>query len=975
MTLQDIRPAHLGAEAGTAQALLPRGPEEGRPAGARAHDVSAFLCRDGEVGTVCRVLADVTETGACLVAVHGAPGTGKTTVVQAVARAARGLGFEVRTARAGKGGQDASPSLLHRLLPDLLPGLAPGLAPSPAPSLTSDLAPSLAPSLASGTAPVPGASPPDRQAGAVTRALGSQRPVLLTVDDVHHADTESVQWLASVPWLLAGQPIAVLVTVCNGEPPVDPVALDELVAGCAARVRLGPLPAPVVADLTRAALGGTPDPDFLTRVSVLTGGNPQLLRTLLDLLGDTGCDPTHDALATLAGFDLSPVVAVVQARLRRAAPEALTLACSLTALGGSARLDQVAGVAGIGLPRLAEAARHLVRMGMIAESDGVFSFTQHIVPAALRHELSFTALQTMHLQAARLLHESGAADEDVVTHLLRTSDIGEPWVVDRLASSARTALAGRRPGEAAAQLRRALAEPMPDELRGDLLRMLAESLAPTDVAAAAARLDEALALTTSPATRLSTGLALAQLLVLCDRRDTALTVLAGLARDLPPDLALEAEAVRLTLALPESGLCLDDDPVPVPHVPQDPPGAGTSTLQRRLAVVSAVRHCWTGRDREAAWRDAEEALAMLPTRPDEVSGYLAAAEALLQAGHAEEALRRVDRALRAVRSSDHPGYLAVARVTRAAIALQLGVLAEATDDASAAAAAMTECGASPTSAPALRARAILATVLLERGELDRAGDLVAHGEPLGDHSRHLEWAELLLARGRHSAALGDHDAAAAEFGTCGRAVEGWGPANPAVLPWRGLAARSLAALGDYQEAARLAAQEVELSRRWGAPVALGRALLAQGLCDPQGGLAALGEAIEVLRGQPAPLDLARAHHALGTVLHRQEERTQARNHLRIALGLAQQCDAAALAEQVRSDLAAAGARLRRLPQNGPDSLTASERTVAVLAASGHTNREIAESLFLQRRTVEIHLTNVYRKLHISGRDQLRQVFS
>jgi DNA-binding CsgD family transcriptional regulator len=53
-------------------------------------------------------------------------------------------------------------------------------------------------------------------------------------------------------------------------------------------------------------------------------------------------------------------------------------------------------------------------------------------------------------------------------------------------------------------------------------------------------------------------------------------------------------------------------------------------------------------------------------------------------------------------------------------------------------------------------------------------------------------------------------------------------------------------------------------------------------------------------------------------------------------------------------------------------LSGSERRVAERAATGATNREIAESLFLTQRTVEVHLTSVYRKLGIKGRADLAE---
>jgi DNA-binding NarL/FixJ family response regulator len=59
--------------------------------------------------------------------------------------------------------------------------------------------------------------------------------------------------------------------------------------------------------------------------------------------------------------------------------------------------------------------------------------------------------------------------------------------------------------------------------------------------------------------------------------------------------------------------------------------------------------------------------------------------------------------------------------------------------------------------------------------------------------------------------------------------------------------------------------------------------------------------------------------------------------------------------------------------SGPESLTASERRVAEMAAEGLTNRQIAQTLYVTPKTVEVHLSSVYRKLEISSRSELAGV--
>ncbi|WP_156753247.1 response regulator transcription factor [Actinokineospora pegani] len=123
---------------------------------------------------------------------------------------------------------------------------------------------------------------------------------------------------------------------------------------------------------------------------------------------------------------------------------------------------------------------------------------------------------------------------------------------------------------------------------------------------------------------------------------------------------------------------------------------------------------------------------------------------------------------------------------------------------------------------------------------------------------------------------------------------------------------------------------------------------------------------------PARLELAKTLVELG-VAHRGDDDEAARRALRRGLDLAAGCGASALVARARAELVAAGGRPRRDRLHGLDALTPAERQVVALAAQGSSNEEIAQSLFVARRTVEFHLTNSYRKLGLTERSQLIDV--
>jgi DNA-binding NarL/FixJ family response regulator len=136
------------------------------------------------------------------------------------------------------------------------------------------------------------------------------------------------------------------------------------------------------------------------------------------------------------------------------------------------------------------------------------------------------------------------------------------------------------------------------------------------------------------------------------------------------------------------------------------------------------------------------------------------------------------------------------------------------------------------------------------------------------------------------------------------------------------------------------------------------------------GLDLLADAVAVADGTTARLELVESLTAHGAALRAAGDRTGARDLLAQALDLAERCGANRLVDDTVGELRRAGFRPRRHLLTGPDSLTLSERRVAELAAEGATNSDISQALFVSQKTVELHLTNVYRKLAVDGRHQL-----
>ena len=203
-----------------------------------------------------------------------------------------------------------------------------------------------------------------------------------------------------------------------------------------------------------------------------------------------------------------------------------------------------------------------------------------------------------------------------------------------------------------------------------------------------------------------------------------------------------------------------------------------------------------------------------------------------------------------------------------------------------------------------------------------------------------------------------------------RANAGW-RCHPRYVPWRSLKAQALDRLGRQDDAVDAGRRRARVSRAPGGHRARSDARSAcSGTIEREDGLDHLEEACALLEHAPARLERAKALAALGETLRHARRPTEAREPLRLALELADICGATALVERTRAEIYATGARPRTAALHGPGSLTSSERRVADLAADGLSNRDIAQTLYVTPKTVEVHLSNVYRKLEIGSRRDL-----
>jgi DNA-binding CsgD family transcriptional regulator len=939
-----------------------------------------LLERSEELARIESALAEARSGRGRFVVVEGPAGIGKTALLAATRAAAADGGMCVLRSRGTELERDFAFGVVRQLFE---PPLAEASELERADLLEA------AAGRAAGLLGLPGAPPADGPPASgvdpsfavlhglywLCANLAAVGPLCVVVDDAHWADAASLRYLGFLLTRLEELDVALVVATRPREAGTDAELLATVTTDPSAElIRLPPLTSAAAAQLVESSLGGFPDQVFVDACMRATRGTPFLLRQLLEALSEGGFAPTAEAARHVERIGARTVGRSIRLRLRRLPEHAGRLARALAVLEQSDLLP-AARLAELDEAEAADAAELLESAGIL-EPGRPLTFIHPIVRSGIYSELSGAERAQGHRRAARLLAEQPGASERIANHLLVSEPAADRWVVEWLVEAACAAGKQGAPETEAVFLRRALAEPPPPGDRSTLLVDLGMAEASAGLADWPEHLHEAV--DTAPNAEVAGVYALVLGLALsrAHRFAEAVTVLDRAANSVATpdsDLALALEAAAVGAAL--------NDPLAAPSVARRGEtllarAAGDPAAPPELVAAAAFISVLTNKPAKVGADLAARALRVGGTAPP-TSGippwfafttwFGQATISLVWAERYAQARPLLDASIAQARATGDSSRLSAGLATRGWLALRRGDLIAAEADARTALVAV-ELPA-PTLYRVLNG-GVLVKTLVEQGELDVAEQTLATLDSEAE-SGSIPAAVLRLGRGRLRVEQGRVAEGLEDFLAVGARLTSGLVTCPGFLPWRSDAALAHRALGQGEPARRLADEELELARAFGTPRALGVAKRAAGvIAGGDRGSSLLREAIEEFERGDARLERARTLADLGALLRRRNRRTKARELLREALDAAHRSGAKLLADRAETELRATGARPRRVVLTGVDSLTASERRIAELAGQGLTNREIAQTLFITARTVEGHLTSVFRKLRVDSRDEL-----
>ncbi|MFI5842713.1 AAA family ATPase [Catenuloplanes sp. NPDC051500] len=895
--------------------------------GAYATFVDATLVeRDAQTAQLEAALADCLAGRGGTVTITGGVATGKTELLQFLQERAGERGTTVLTATGYCAESDLALGVIgqlfaHPALPPLCTGPAAGLLAGPC---ESDVMPfGQQSTLVS------------QELWAQLQALSTREPVVIAVDDLHFADGASLQALAYFGARLRTSRVLIAVTESDQHAARRDRSWQSMLLRQprVTRVRVHPLTESGTATLL-GRLVGPAGRDTAAAWAGFTSGNPLLLRALAEDYHAAGGTPDGEPVA---GEEYAAAVATC---VRRAGPAAREVARALAVLGDAATPAL--------LRQLLDRRTDIPASTAALDAAGVLHGGRYHASVARCAVLATTPgpeRTGLHRRAAALLHGAGAEVRVVAGHLVDAGHADEPWAFGTLLDAARDALRHDDLTGAEACLDLASRAGLDDEQRVavTMLHGLVEHR--TDPATSFRRLRPLVADLREGRLTAAQGVALLRSLHLYGTAPEIASALRRIEDDLhtlDPATMAGYQAARQWLHASH------------PHLAgQDPDAAGTDD-EPLLRVASQANHVLrAGADPEAI-RTAELVLQTTPLDDGSWGAIQSALYILIYADRCDLAATWCDELLREATDREVTAWRGIFAATRAEIALRRGrprVAARLAREA----------------LQLIPPRGWGVTVGAPLACLITAGAATGGADPAGLAVPDLMWrtrfgAQMLYARGRQRLALGRPQGALDDLMRCGRLLTEWGIDLPAFLPWRSDAVEALLQAGRAGEASTLAAEQLSRPSS-GQPRTRGIALRAlASTAQARRRLTLLRESADLLTQADDRYELARTLTDLGEAQHRAGQPGRAGMVLRQAALIADEEELTLLRRRISAQLAPE-------PEHA-DVLSTAERQVATLAATGRSNREIAERLYITVSTVEQHLTHAYRKLRIKGRTDL-----
>ncbi|WP_344806338.1 helix-turn-helix transcriptional regulator [Microlunatus ginsengisoli] len=775
----------------------------------------------------------------------------------------------------------------------------------------------------------------------------------LAIDDAQWMDRPSAWAVRFALRRLRSDPVLSIIVVRPGSADFGEHLTTEPAA--THLVRPGPLTAAAVRQLAASLRSWSVPPGAIDRLVSRTGGVPLLVNAVLVGASDPTQLESDAHLPPSTAAAASHLLAAVDPPTRRLVEACAVLAepSDLLVVGEMSEVDEPAAAVSIA-----------ARAGLLRVTpSGAVHCAHALLREAIYADLSPSRRRQFHARAAQ-----ATTGNRRLAHLVYAADRPDPVLTEQLISAAETARSSLQYGIAAThrlQARSIAADPAARE--NLLLRALIECVE-------ALELDRAAAL--GPAAEESAPTALRNLALGLLARETgrigeaktllrtALTMAkASGETTLRQRAALEAAILYVRIDEAEAAVAVLQDA----ENAQDPELGGDAATTRGIAL-------WQSGDVRAALASLHD----VPRTPDGASweADLLAVRGMVHwhAGHLEEALRDLDAAIGLIhlwRPSTNQSRI---HVLRSATRYSLGDWDGAAIDA-AAACALAEAGAQTWSAAL--AHALSVDVPAARGQWQAAAEHLALAKAgLAD----IPSVQVRLTVAHHETKLAlarrDWDrvvAICAPLGTADfmRSVS-WTRAERWIMPaW----IQACLALGQPSTArAALEVYEGAIADRpdGPSPSRLGwlRGLLAESDGEPRTARELYADDLDDPMTGLVPFVRAELLHTMGCLEHALGNRHDAISHLARARDEFARLRAAPQLERCTAELVACGLRS---PAPNPLVLSEREEDVAALVARGYTNKEVGVALYLTPKGVEYHLRNIYAKLGIKRRQQLRQL--